>query len=150
VELDDITGAVVDAAMQVHRELGPGLLESAYELLLARELERRGLGVQRQRLISVCYDGVRIEDAFRVDLLVEECVIVEVKSLERLSPVHPKQLLTYLRLTNLRVGLLLNFGAERMKDGLKRVVNDFVPSPSRLRVNHCDRAQLNPERVSRR
>jgi GxxExxY protein len=136
VELDDITGLIIDVAMQIHRELGPGLLESVYETLLTCELQRRGVHAERQCLIGFSYNGVEIENAFRADLLVERQVIVEVKSLEKLAPVHPRQLLTYLRLTNLRVGLLLNFGGETMKEGLKRVVNDFVPSVSpRLRIN---------------
>jgi GxxExxY protein len=137
VELDDITGAIVDSAIRIHRNAGPGLLESLYEALLACELRRRGLHVERQRLIRVSYDGIAIEDAFRADLLVEQCVIVEIKSVERAVPVHTKQLLTYLRLTNLRVGMLVNFGAERMKDGIERVVNNYTPAgSSRLRVNH--------------
>ena len=136
MELDDITGAIVDAAVQLHRAPGPGLLESLYEALLACELGQRSLHVERQRLITVSYNGVDLEDAFRADLLVDGRVIVEVKSLERFAPVHRKQLLTYLRLTNLRVGLLLNFGAESMKDGIRRVVNDYTPPPSSpLRVN---------------
>ena len=113
MELDDITGVILDAAVRIHRTLGAGLLESRYECLLACELGRRGLRAERQRLISFSYDGIEIEDAFRADLLVEACVIVEVKSLEHLAPVHRKQLLTYLRLTNLRVGLVVNFGASR-------------------------------------
>jgi GxxExxY protein len=125
VELDDITGAIVDASVRIHRRFGPGLLESLYEAILTRDLQQRGLRVERQRLITFSYDGIDIEDAFRADLIVDECVIVEVKSLEHVSPVHSKQLLTYLRLTNLRVGLLLNFGAEIMKDGIDRVVNNY-------------------------
>jgi GxxExxY protein len=125
VELDDITGAIVDASVRIHRRFGPGLLESLYEAILTRDLRQRGLRVERQRLITFSYDGIDIEDAFRADLIVDECVIVEVKSLEHVSPVHSKQLLTYLRLTNLRVGLLLNFGAEIMKDGIDRVVNNY-------------------------
>jgi GxxExxY protein len=125
VELDDITGAIVDASVRIHRRFGPGLLESLYEAILTRDLRQRGLRVERQRLITFSYDGIDIEDAFRADPIVDECVIVEVKSLEHVSPVHSKQLLTYLRLTNLRVGLLLNFGAEIMKDGIDRVVNNY-------------------------
>jgi GxxExxY protein len=125
VELDDITGAIVDASVRIHRRFGPGLLESLYEAILTRDLRQRGLRVERQRLITFSYDGIDIEDAFRADLIVDECVIVEVKSLEHVSPVHSKQLLTYLRLTNLRVGVLLNFGAEIMKDGIDRVVNNY-------------------------
>jgi GxxExxY protein len=136
MELDDITGAIIDAAIQIHRNPGPGLLESLYEALLACELRRRGLNVDRQRLIRVSYNGIDIEDAFRADLVVQERVIIEVKSVERTAPVHPKQLLTYLRLTNLRVGLLLNFGAEVMKEGIRRVVNDYdPPASSPLRIN---------------
>jgi iron complex transport system substrate-binding protein len=136
VELDDITGAVVDASIRIHRDLGPGLVESVYEMVLAAVLERRGLRVARQQAVRFSYDGIEFDNGFRIDLLVEECVVVELKSIERLSPVHPKQLLTYLRLTDLRVGLLLNFGAGTMKEGLKRVVNDFAPvMPSHLRVN---------------
>ena len=112
------------------------MLESLYEALLACELRRRGLTVDRQRLIRVSYNGIDIEDAFRADLIVQERVIIEVKSVERTAPVHPKQLLTYLRLTNLRVGLLLNFGAEVMKEGIRRVVNDYdPPASSPLRIN---------------
>lgn len=129
MELDDVTGAIVDASVQIHRELGPGLFESVYETLLARELQRRGMQVERQRSISFSFNGVDIEDAFRADLLVERCVIVDVNSLERLAPVHTKQLLTYLRVSNLSVGLLLNFGAETMKEGLKRVANGFLRNP---------------------
>jgi iron complex transport system substrate-binding protein len=127
VELDAITGSIVDASVHIHRKFGPGLLESLYETVLASDLRQRGLRVARQRLITYSYDGIEIDDAFRADLLVEECVIVEVKSLEHVVPVHSKQLLTYLRLTNLRVGLLLNFGAEVMKDGIDRVVNNYRP-----------------------
>ena len=135
MELDDITGTIVDAAVRIHRELGPGLFESLYEALLASELARRGLRAERQRLISCSFDGVSVEDAFRADLLVDGRVIVEVKSVVRLAPVHAKQLLTYLRLMDLRVGLLLNFGAETMKEGMKRVVNNYTASSSLLRIN---------------
>ena len=127
MELDRITGSIVDASVHIHRRFGPGLLESLYETVLASDLRQRGLRVARQRLITYSYDGIEIDDAFRADLLVEECVIVEVKSLEHVVPLHSKQLLTYLRLTNLRVGLLLNFGAEVMKDGIDRVVNNYRP-----------------------
>jgi iron complex transport system substrate-binding protein len=136
LELDEITGAVVDESIRIHRGLGPGVFESVYEVVLAAALERRGLRVERQLPISISFDGIDFEQGFCVDLLVEECVIVELKSIERLAPVHTKQLLTYLRLSNLKVGLLLNFGADIMKEGLRRVVNDLAPSASpRLRVN---------------
>jgi GxxExxY protein len=136
LELDDITGEIVDAALRIHRNPGPRLLESVYETLLAHELRRRGLHVDRQRLIELSFDGVDSEKAFRADLLVQERVIVEVKSVDCFAPVHAMQLLTYLRLSNLSVGLLLNFGAARMKDGIRRVVNDYTPPDSSpLRIN---------------
>lgn len=134
--LDDITGEIVDAAYKLHAGLGPGVLESVYEVVLSRDLERRGLRTERQKSLSFEYDGLRFNDAFRIDLLVESSVVVEIKSVERLSPVHPKQLLTYLRLMKLKVGLLINFGAPIIKEGIHRVVNGLVPSASpRLRVN---------------
>jgi iron complex transport system substrate-binding protein len=134
--LDSITGQIVDAAYKLHVGLGPGLLESVYESILARDLQRRGLRVERQRMISFDYDGLHFHDAFRVDLIVESLVVVEIKSVERLPPVYSKQVLTYLRLLNLEVGLLINFGAPTLKDGLHRIVNGLVPSASpRLRVN---------------
>ena len=132
MELDEITGTIIDASLRIHRRFGSRLLESFYESVLACDLRRRGLTVERQRLITVSYDGVEIEDAFRADLFVQQSVIVELKSVERSVPAHAKQLLTYLRLTDLRVGLLLNFGVDMMKDGIKRVVNDFTPSDSSL------------------
>ena len=135
-ELDDITGAVVDAAMKIHMDLGPGLLESVYEAVLARALERRGLQVERQKVIRFEYDGMVFDEGFRTDLLVEGRVVVELKSVEKLAPVHSKQLLTYLRLMNLPVGLLINFGSATLKEGLHRIVNKLPSSASpRLRVN---------------
>ncbi len=135
-ELDDITGAIVDASLKIHMELGPGLLESVYEVVLARALEKRGFRAERQKAIRFEYDGMLFEEGFRTDLLVEERVIVELKSVERLAPVHSKQLLTYLRLMNLPVGLLINFGAATLKEGLHRIVNHLQASASpRLRVN---------------
>ena len=135
-ELDDITGAIVDVSVKIHMELGPGLLESVYEVVLARVLEKRGLQVERQKAICFEYDGMVFEEGFRTDLLVEGRVIVELKSVEKLAPVHSKQLLTYLRLMNLPVGLLINFGAVTLKEGLHRIVNQLPSSASpRLRVN---------------
>jgi iron complex transport system substrate-binding protein len=135
-ELDEITGAIVDASISVHRELGPGLLESVYEVVLARVLMKRGFRVQRQTPISFEYDDVMFEDGFKIDLLVDEKVIVEVKSVERLIPVHHRQLLTYLRLMELPVGLLINFGGATLKEGLRRIVNQLPPAASpTLRVN---------------
>jgi iron complex transport system substrate-binding protein len=135
-ELDKITGATVDAAMQIHIDLGPGLLESVYEAVLARALQKRGFNVERQKPISFAYDDFLFEEGFRADLLIERRVIVELKSVEKLAPVHAKQLLTYLRLMNLPVGLLINFGGATLKEGLHRIVNSLPCAASpRLRVN---------------
>lgn len=116
--------------MRLHRELGPGLLESVYEALLAGRLEAMGYKVARQAPIGIEFDGIRFENAFRIDLLVDGRLIVEVKSIDRLSPVHAKQLLTYLRLSKQPVGLLINFGGETLKEGLRRLVNNHQPSAS--------------------
>jgi iron complex transport system substrate-binding protein len=135
-ELDDITGAIVDAALKIHMDLGPGLLESVYEVVLARSMEKRGFLAERQKVICFEYDGMIFEEGFRVDLLVEGQVVVELKSVEKLAPVHSKQVLTYLRLMNLPVGLLINFGAPTLKEGLHRIVSNLPTSASpRLRVN---------------
>ncbi len=136
--LDNITGEIVDAAYKLHRGLGPGLLESVYETVLARDLQRRGLRIERQKPISFEYDGLHFNEGLRVDLMVEAQVVIEIKSVVRLPPVHAKQVLTYLRLLNLPVGLLINFGAPTLKEGLHRIVNGLVPSASpRLRVNQA-------------
>ena len=129
-DLDDITGAIVDASVQIHRKLGPGLLESVYAIVLARELERRGFRVERQKAVPIEYDGVIFEEGFRADLVVENRVVVELKSVECLAPVHSKQLLTYLRLMHLKVGLLINFNEATLKEGLHRVVDGLPPSAS--------------------
>ena len=123
--LDEITSLIIEAAIQIHRDLCPGLLESVCVNLLARQLERRGLRVEREVPVSFEYDGVLYEQALRVDLLIEGRIVVEVKSQERLAPVHSRQLLTYLRLLNLQVGLLINFGNVTLKTGLKRIVNNY-------------------------
>lgn len=120
---NDIAKIVVDTAYKVHRALGPGLLESVYEAVLAHELEKAGLAVERQRPIPIQYNGLVLEEGFRADLVVGDSVIVELKSVETVSPVHKKQLLTYLRLADKRLGLLINFGANMIKDGIFRVVN---------------------------
>ena len=135
-DIEQISGDVVDVALRLHRELGPGLLESVYEAILASKLASMGYAVARQRPIDVEFDDLRFEAAFRIDLLVEERLLVEIKSVERLTAAHGKQLLTYLRLTKQPVGLLINFGGATLKEGLRRVVNDYSPSASpRLRVN---------------
>lgn len=123
---EDVIGkAVVDAAVLVHRELGPGLLESVYEAVLAIELERRGFAARRQVLIRIEYRGAVFEEGFRADLLVDDLVLLELKSVERINNAHKKQLLTYLKLTGVKLGFLLNFGAGLMRDGIVRTVNNL-------------------------
>ena len=135
-DIDSVTGTIIEVAIEIHRDLGPGLLESVYETVLAKLLTQRGLAVERQKSVSFSYQGIEFSDGFRCDLLVDGRVVVELKSTEKDHPVYAKQLLTYLRLMNLEVGLLLNFGASAMRDGLKRVVNHHAPGvASRLRVN---------------
>ena len=123
---NEIAAAVVDAAFKIHTTLGPGLLESVYEAVLDFELKRRGLQVARQVGLPVHYEGVKLELGFRIDLIINNKLIIEVKSVEVLAPIHKKQLLTYLRLTDLRLGLLINFNVERIKNGIQRVVNGLV------------------------
>jgi len=133
-DIEQLARRTIDCGFRVHKELGPGLLESVYEAVLAASLERDGLRVERQKPITIVFDGLTIADGFRADLVVEDRLIVEVKSVERTAPVHGKQLLTYLRLTEQPLGLLMNFGCETFRDGLKRVVNgpsNFVGSRSR-------------------
>ena len=120
---NEIAKIVVDAAFQVHKRLGPGLLESVYEVILAHELKKRGLRVKRQVPVPIVFDEIKFDEGFRADLIIEEKVIVELKSVEKVVPVHKKQLLTYLRLADKRLGLLINFGAELIRDGISRVVN---------------------------
>ncbi len=123
---NEVAKVIVDAALKVHMALGPGLLETVYEVVLARELERRGLKVVRQHPVKISYDGVTFDEGFKMDLLVEDLIVVELKSVEATAPVHKKQLLTYLRLANKRLGLLINFGEELIKDGIHRVVNGLA------------------------
>jgi GxxExxY protein len=120
---NEIAKEIVDAAFKIHTTLGPGLLESVYEAVLAYELKQRGLRVVRQQAVPVIYEAVHLEEGFRADLIVEGKVIIELKSVEVIAPVHKKQVLTYLRLTNLKLGLLINFGEALIKDGITRVVN---------------------------
>ena len=120
---NEIAKVIVDAAFNVHTKLGPGLLESVYEVALDYELKKRMLESRRQVPISIMYEGITFDEGFRADLIVNEKVIVELKSVESVSPQHKKQLLTYLRLADKRLGLLINFGEELIKDGIKRVVN---------------------------
>jgi GxxExxY protein len=127
VKIDDVTGTIIRAALRVHSQLGPGLLESVYSACLVYALQASGSRVRTQVPITIGFDDNRIESGVRLDLLVENSVIVEVKAVERLVPLHASQLLSYLRLSDLRVGLLLNFNVRHMRQGIKRVVNRFEP-----------------------
>ncbi len=120
---NELSKQIVNAAYTIHTTLGPGLLESVYEATLTHELEKRGIKVLRQQALPVVYETIRMEIGFRADLIVGDRVIVEIKSIEGISPVHRKQLLTYLRLANKRLGLLINFNVEFIRDGITRVVN---------------------------
>ena len=123
-DVDALATIVVDEGLRLHRDLGPGLLESVYEVLLAAKLERRGLVVERQKPIDIIYDDVSLPAAFRADLLVNSRLLIEIKSIDRLAPVHAKQVITYLRLMKLPLGLLINFGGETFKEGIRRIVNN--------------------------
>jgi GxxExxY protein len=123
---NEIAKHIVDAAFKIHTSLGPGLLESVYEAVMAEELTRRGLHSERQQALPVVWENVHLEAGFRADLIVEGKVIVEIKSVEAIAPVHRKQLLTYLRLANKRLGILINFDVDLIKDGIARVVNGLA------------------------
>lgn len=126
-DVDSISADVVNEAIRIHRELGPGLFEGVYETVMAGALARKGYKVDRQRPVDIHYDGMRFEAAYKIDILVEDSLIIEVKSVERLNGTHAKQLLTYLRLMNQPLGLLLNFSGETMKEGIRRLVNNHHP-----------------------
>lgn len=123
MDINEVSGAVLDAAMKVHSVLGPGLLESAYEACLAHELRKRGHKVGTQVLLPINYDGVHIDAGYRLDLLVDDTVIVELKAVEALVPIHQAQLLTYLKLSGHKLGLLINFNVPHLKNGIKRMAN---------------------------
>ena len=123
-ELNELTGIIIASAIDIHRALGPGLLESVYQRVLVDALRRRGLDVQSQIPVQFVYDDIQFDDGLRLDLFVEGRVIVELKSIEQVSAVHKKQALTYLRLTNAQVALLINFGQLRLKDGIHRLINN--------------------------
>ena len=125
-ELNKITETIIGSAIAVHQELGPGLLESAYEACLVYELLQRGLSIQQQKALPVNYRGVKVDCGYRIDLLVENNVIVELKAVERLEPIHEAQLLSYLKLSGYRVGLLINFNVKILKQGIKRLVNKLA------------------------
>lgn len=123
---NEIGTVVIDAAIEIHRELGPGLLESIYEIVLHRELSDRGLKVQRQVAVPIVYKNIRFDEAFKADMIVEERVVLELKSVEKTSAAHKKQLLTYLRMSGCRLGYLLNFGESVMRSGITRCVNNLT------------------------
>lgn len=138
MDVEDIATVAVDCGLKVHQGLGPGLLESAYEAVLANVIAKRGLSVERQRIIPIYFDDLIIDDGFRADLMIEGKLLIELKSVERLAPVHGKQVITYLRFLNLPVGLLMNFGAPTFREGLRRIVNQHVnTSSSPLRINRA-------------
>jgi GxxExxY protein len=123
--INRITSTIIEAAIRVHRALGPGLLESAYLACLCYELVRAGLRIETQKPLPLVYEGVKIDCAYRADIVVNQTVIVEVKAMDDLAPIHTRQLLTYLRIANCPAGLILNFGKTTMKEGIKRVLNGF-------------------------
>ena len=136
VDLEAIASATIDVAFRLHRDLGPGLLESVYETVLAAKLTQLGYEVRRQMPVSFTFEGLSFDSAFRIDLVVAGRLLVEIKSVERLNAAHSKQLLTYLRLTDQPLGLLINFGGATLKEGLRRIVNGHDTfASSRLRVN---------------
>ncbi len=122
---NDISKIIVDCCFNIHRTLGPGLFESVYEEILSHELKKSNLKIERQKPLPVYYDGIELEVGFRTDIIVENKVIIEIKSIETISPVHKKQLLTYLRLSNMKLGLLVNFNSALIKHGITRIVNDL-------------------------
>lgn len=136
IDLEELARIAVHCGQELHRELGPGLLESVYEAVLAASISASGVPVERQKLVDIEYRGMVLREGFRADLLIGRSLIIEVKSVERLAPVHGKQLLTYLRLTKQPLGLLMNFGAPIFSEGLKRIVNNHTEvGSSNLRVN---------------
>jgi len=127
LEINEITGLILDSCIRIHKELGPGLFESVYEEVLEYVLVREnGFHVERQKPVPVIYKEIKMNDGFRLDLLVEKQIIIEIKSVELLAPVHYKQVLTYLKLLNLKNGLLINFNVDLLKDGFHRVFNNFI------------------------
>ena len=136
MDIEPLVREVVDCAYHVHCELGPGLLESVYETILAKRLIERGFRVERQKSIPIVVDDLDFQEGFKADLLIEEQLLVELKSMERLAPVHGKQVLTYLRLLQLPLGLLINFGGATFKEGVRRIVNNHNEhASSRLRIH---------------
>ena len=137
MEFDKTSNEVIGAALAVHKEFGPGLFEEVYKACLRHELRKRGLKVLHEVGMPVTYDGVQLDIGYRIDQLVEDSLIIELKSVHQLVPIHKAQLLTYLRLADLPVGLLLNFNTQKIKDGIIRVVNSYTPSRSSRPSRYC-------------
>ncbi len=131
MQINEITGAIIETAIEIHRRLGPGLLESVYRKVLAYELRKKGFEVCEEWPIPVEWDNIRLEIGFRADLIVNSVVLVELKSAEKVAPAHKKTLLTYLKIADKRVGLLINFGEDVLKNGIHRIVNNYVEQESR-------------------
>ena len=125
IDVERLTTAVLDCGYRVHVALGPGLLESVYEAVLSDSLQQRGLAIERQKIIPIVFEGRTMTEGFRADIVVEQTLIIEIKSVEQLQPVHGKQLLTYLRLAHKPIGLLINFNTELYKDGVRRISNNY-------------------------
>jgi GxxExxY protein len=144
-DIEELVRLAIDCGFKIHKDLGPGLLESVYEAVLAACLTRKGLKVDRQTPIDIRYDGLVFAEGFRADLLVEGRLIVEIKSIDRLAPLHGKQVLTYLRLLKQPLGLLMNFGGATFREGVRRIVNNHTDfASSRLRVNQSSLIQATP------
>jgi iron complex transport system substrate-binding protein len=136
MDIETLAREAIDSAFKIHRELGSGLFESVYEAVLAKSLDQKGIRVERQKVISIAYEGMTFDEGFRADLLIEESLLVELKSVEKLAPIHGKQVLTYLRLMRLPLGLLINFGAATFREGVQRIVNNHTNfASSRLRLH---------------
>jgi GxxExxY protein len=150
MEIEEIARQAVDCGYQMHTGLGPGLLESVYEVVLAKLLTERGFRVERQKPVPINFEGLQFDEGFRADLLVNGKLLIELKSVENLAPIHGKQVLTYLRLLNLPLGLLMNFGSATYKDGVKRIVNNHSDfASSRLRVHQSEEGLLTRSREER-
>ena len=124
-DLNDLTGAIIGGAIEVHRNLGPGLLESAYESCLLWELRQKGLRAESQVPVPIRYKGLQLDAGYRIDLLVQDKIIVELKAIDKIQPIHTAQVLTYLKMMDLKMALILNFNVELMRSGIKRIINDF-------------------------
>jgi iron complex transport system substrate-binding protein len=150
MDVEELSAIAVDCGLQVHKDLGPGMLESAYEAVLAHLLMKKGLSVERQKVIPITYAGLEIEQGFRADLIIENQLLIELKTVERLSMVHARQVRTYLKFTGLHVGLLMNFSSEKFTDGLKRIVNNHIATQnSRLDINQNPSRTFESSRPSR-